>query len=112
MNEFVEWLEKIGNFHDSSLVSINLDFISGCLEFVVADVYANLEGFDGYRSNVSCKIRFTGVSDFSGTYNLKEEGLMIFDFSAPNKNLFEVKMSPSGIIQFAASNVDWSEFEN
>lgn len=108
MNEFFEFLSKMGGMHDSEVSSIQWRPIEGRIEIAVEDLYANFDGFPEYPGKESGVIALLGVRQLLMSLE-NHAKLRIFEF-LPVENERDtalIRFSPSGSIRVHFTSAEY-----
>ncbi|MDR3159504.1 MAG: hypothetical protein LBU11_11010 [Zoogloeaceae bacterium] len=111
MNEFHQFLEKMGRLHDAIASSIVWSSSEMKLEFIFEDMYRNHHGLPEYPGAYPGRIVLYGVRDLSISLD-PDEKLWIHEFLLPDRNQNEILVGfcPSGEIRAKFSSVEYSLF--
>ena len=108
MNDFYEFLKKMGGMHDSIVACLTWLPSEKRIEFLFEDMYSNFDGLPEYPGRQPGTIALHGVSDLS--ISLETDGpLRVFEFlpDRAESDVVLVTFSPSGKIRARFSSADY-----
>ena len=109
MEEFFNWLHRMGTLHDVRVQTLTWDLKSKTLTFIFDDLYNNFEGFPEYPGAIGGTIVLHGVRALS-MYFEKIENFWITEFQ-PNPEVadsVEVYAS-SGLMRVTFERAEYPE---